>query len=64
MEWIKCSERMPDPDSKVIAYTSWGQIIFDMHYMWSKYDSEWISEATMWRGIVTHWMPIPNPPED
>lgn len=67
-EWIKCSERMPDKDSKVIAYTSFGQIIFGMHYRWKKYELQaldpLVSECTSWQGSVTHWMPLPEPPTD
>lgn len=63
-EWIKCSDEMPEENSKVIAFTAYGEMIFDMHYKWEKYDNEWMSEYTLWRGRVTHWMPLPEPPED
>ncbi|HGM7072191.1 TPA: DUF551 domain-containing protein [Serratia marcescens] len=64
-EWIKCEDDLPEHDSKVIAFTNYGQMIFDMHYQWAKYDHDgWMTEHSRWRGHVTHWMPLPEPPAD
>jgi len=61
-EWIKCSERMPD-DFEDVLVSDGGNV----EVMWRDCDGFWdcwaprnsnISEAN-----VTHWMPLPEPPE-
>ena len=59
-EWIKCSEQMPDEMVDVI--TSNGREVGKEWWdgtgwkSWAKYDSV--------NGIVTHWMPLPEPPKE
>ena len=68
--WIPVGERLPEPDKKVLAIVSgrWENITFDRAYelmSWSS-DEGWIMEA--WPELedpeVTHWMPLPKPPEE
>ena len=62
MEWISVEDRLPLEDEPVIAWN--GEHIekaFIMRFdnglpVWSYYD--WME----WEG-VTHWMPLPSPPE-
>lgn len=58
--WIPCSERMPEPDTYVLAVLRDGEMCTVRLYD----DGCWIgcrgfapSEA------VTHWMPLPDPPK-
>lgn len=58
--WIKCSERMPESDDlrcMVYCRDSVIRTAFTSHGDWAMngkyYD----------RGYVTHWMPLPSPPE-
>lgn len=59
--WIPCSERMPECEQEVLVYA------VDM--VGSTIDVDCISEYTQkWRFFdgtfkVTHWMPLPEPPE-
>lgn len=58
-EWISTKERLPDDISKVLFYTTIPS--FEIGY----YDGvEWCCEGWFERNEVTHWMPLPKPPED
>lgn len=76
MEWIKCSDRLPEPGSKVICYyfpkapVMEGRIVGIL----TRHDRLEISVASgLLRHMdengfalaaqVTHWMPLPNPPQ-
>ena len=65
-EWIKCSERMPEEGEAVLVYDDLRQV-HEGYYLrygdyvsWviHSYDSSYYDEAN-----VTHWMPLPEPPE-
>lgn len=62
-QWIKCSERMPDDFVDVL--------VTDGHYveiMTRLGDGSWLVLLEEWSTCVsvdgiTHWMPLPEPPE-
>lgn len=73
--WIPCSERMPEKDGEYLVFTEYEDVFkctFD-----SNYESKWGFEqdyrdpdtlgwaGTTWTAVetVTHWMPLPEPPE-
>ena len=64
MEWIKCSERQPEDDVDVLAFSPNGIVITAASILngtWYTRDGqEWDDE---WTSSVTHWMPLPAPPE-
>ena len=60
MDWISVDERLPDNVHEHLVYMSWGG-----------YDVGYYDEGNGWRDYnrallpdVTHWMPLPGPPED
>ena len=64
--WIPCSERLPEVDTDVIVfYSSWrDKTIQVAHLNYDKLtfelsDGEYHFPAS----AVTHWMPLPEPPE-
>ena len=61
-EWIKCSERMPEKLDDVLV--SDGD---NVEVMWRDCDGFWDCWAPRNSNIdiddVTHWMPLPEPPE-
>jgi len=70
MEWIKCSERLPKPNEIVLAYTqfSWRKPM----YFWCKLlvytdciekgEYLFMNEGFYDSYDITHWMPLPEPP--
>jgi len=60
MRWIPVSERWPTKEDGdrygtvqwCCLYKGQHQVIFDEHYQWRSKD-----------GVQTHWMPLPEPPE-
>ncbi|HAI6887445.1 TPA: DUF551 domain-containing protein [Escherichia coli] len=59
--WISCSERMPDDGQEVVVQThsGWRYIAFYESHSGLFYDSP---EGDVEYVLVTHWMPLPEPP--
>ena len=62
-EWISVTERLPEDDRDVLAYSSIGEEsrIYPACYsngVW--FDCVFNAPAT---GTTTHWMPLPEPPK-
>lgn len=69
-EWIKCSDRLPP--------TSGSYLVLKPHSAYKHGIYEWLQEEQSWeqewhrkkrselkpRTWVTHWMPLPEPPEN
>ena len=58
-DWVKCSERMPELNVPVLAHTGSGMRI-DKAYDFG----DGVSFYEDLYGDVTHWMPLPAPPQD
>ena len=56
-DWVKCSERMPEDGSSVLVVDQNG---IDLGF---KYDGDdwFLADAER---EITHWMPLPAPPQD
>ncbi|HCR1961870.1 TPA: DUF551 domain-containing protein [Enterobacter kobei] len=63
MEWIKCSERMPEEDAEeqVLACFKGGDIS-TLYYIEGQWDDAY--GILPIRQDVTHWMPLPDPPSE
>lgn len=62
-EWIKCSDRMPPPNERVLVYEArgvHGGNPIDIEYLFA--DGFW-SDQGIHSGI-THWVPLPKLPTD
>ena len=58
-EWISVKDRMPDTNTRVLAF-AYGQVQFgewDGNQLWFGDEYSWQPE------YVTHWMPLPQPPK-
>lgn len=68
-QWIKCSERMPEDFIDVLVCTEEFQIhegfrlvYGDGNSVWKLYCYNKIYENEV--VIITHWMPLPEPPQE
>jgi hypothetical protein len=59
MEWIKCSDRMPEDGEEVMTFGDWGrQQGTYVHNFWRLCGGDNIASPD----DVTHWMPLPEAP--
>lgn len=56
-QWIRCEDSMPQDSETVLIMTGYMQTAFWDGDMWVWGDESW------WPDVVTHWMPLPEPPE-
>lgn len=59
--WIPVTERLPEPFTRVIGFMAWKAItaVEYQHNNWYSIDHL----EPLPKEAVTHWMPLPNPPE-
>lgn len=74
--WIPCSERMPEQDGEYLVFTEYEDVFkctFDSNeenkwgFEQNYHDPDTLGWAgTTWTAVetVTHWMPLPEPPEE
>lgn len=59
--WIPCRERLPEDKELVLTYKNER---FEVQE-YEKRRNGWISSGWFWSlSTVTHWMPLPEPPEE
>lgn len=78
-EWIKCSERMPEPGELVLVWLADAPAENLLRIAFDCWDEQYeaplsFSSATIPVGMgwdsgtdyaeITHWQPLPQPPED
>jgi hypothetical protein len=64
MEWISVEDRLPEQDGKYLVYdfgSDAGVIYFEAGY-WLEHDAYWGWTAMTIQSYITHWMPLPKPP--
>jgi hypothetical protein len=62
MNWIKCSERMPEEGVHVLISTE-AEIMYIAYYLKSRgcWECAFFDESFV---DITHWMPLPEPPKE
>jgi len=68
--WIPVSERLPDPETYVLAVRNNNEVVRDMAFI--NDENCWVTDCGFLEGdlfgdsdgnVVTHWMPLPDAPE-
>lgn len=59
-EWISVKERLPDEDVWVLTLQTDGDMIVNC----IAFEGKWCSNDHGFIPTVTHWMPLPKPPEE
>lgn len=59
-KWISVEERVPENDDDVLIITEFG---ISMGY-YDIYRDYWVDYTNGDSNIVTHWMPLPEPPKE
>lgn len=62
--WIPVSERNPDDIGRYWCYVEEQNSLGKSHYQWNCSWNGEIWGGAMMYGLVTHWMPLPNPPKE
>lgn len=65
MEWIDCSEKLPDRPCRCIVFAPDGDsqtkdLVIEATHLGGSFTTGYYSNRV--RG-VTHWMPLPDPPK-
>jgi hypothetical protein len=68
-KWIPVTEKLPKPyvDVLILRKKLNGKGYFqniDHIYIDNMEKPAWFTDVVMWKSIVTHWMPLPEPPKE
>ena len=55
-DWISVKDRLPNDNERVLVHVVGKPFNIDADRF---FNSRWVR----WNGVVTHWMPLPEPPE-
>jgi hypothetical protein len=63
MNWIKCSDMMPEDAEPVLGYFPKSKEVSEVY--WDGEEDSWVChEISYEKEEVTHWMPLPEKPEE
>jgi hypothetical protein len=62
MKWIKISDKMPNSGDCVLLYSKAGGVSEGAYIGLKKHFEQWRWDCVLQN--VTHWMPLPEPPEE
>lgn len=70
--WISVGDRMPELEQRCIIFTEAGDLLTGWRTEYCRGEAYWCfgHDCVSWdfefnydTGVVTHWMPLPEPPE-
>ena len=60
--WISVKDRLPEKNGRYLVYEN-GEV-YSAEYEKNRPDSEWTDDYEGYFMKVSHWMPLPEPPEE
>lgn len=63
-EWIKCSERMPQDGQQVLCWLVRNPRQLILYFKAEKESDRHSHFPPIRDDLITHWQPLPPPPED
>ncbi len=66
MEWIKCSDRMPEEHQSVLGFIQNRPQVMILRFSADAEDDYWFSDEyddVFPKSDITHWMPLPLSPK-
>lgn len=67
-DWISVKERLPEPDTDVLTYGEYENIVGYLDPIYGTWEAAWkdfeSGEPYLTNQNVTHWMLLPCPPEE
>lgn len=66
-EWISVEDRLPKPTEKVLTYRrslcdEYAKTTIEYMFLYNG-EVGWTGDVDTWKTVVTHWMPLPQPPK-
>ena len=64
--WVSVKDRLPEPDENVIIWTKTGCMKYAQYHEDGSINPWYVYEdnARAWTNVISHWMPLPEPPEE
>lgn len=62
--WIPVEERLPEHGKNVLVHVANRVGMWHTEIDWQKDNGEWANNADCEWYTITHWMPLPEPPEE
>lgn len=67
-QWISVKDRLPEEGQHVLTYVKFpefaGFCAWECHMTNVRIGDGWVEDVTTSRGVITHWMPLPEPPKE
>jgi len=62
-KWISVKDRLPEDHGRFITHTYAGVTMMNLYQTGVGWKSIRGADAAYWNAVITHWMPLPEPPQ-
>ena len=62
-KWISVEDRLPEKEKLVLCFDATFGVQIAKRWLWTNYKECWATNSAMPLERITHWMPLPKPPE-
>lgn len=63
MNWIEIKKELPKEDKPYLIHASMANGGSFIHIAWYNPEFGWSLLSERWIDVITHWMPLPQPPK-